>query len=208
MTSTPSIGTDETATVASDAPSKWPTSLRTQWHALVKALAAHAGVDSNLLELSYHVQDKKALTVRDRGPHDAENTGNVMDPTVTAKSASERERVKAIENANVPNESARTNAIASWPDASFTASAINTGDEDLKLYTIYAPPEHRDGTVHKTKAEADAADEHRKVRGAVEHEDAVVREQDGRNARPKRRSDVAEPKSSRAMRMPWCSLRR
>lgn len=39
-------------------------------------------------------------------------------------------------------------------------NVINTGDEDLKLYTIYAPPEHRDGTVHRTKAEADAADEH------------------------------------------------
>jgi hypothetical protein len=39
----------------------WPTSLRTQWHALVKALAAGAGVDSNLLELSYHVQDEKLL---------------------------------------------------------------------------------------------------------------------------------------------------
>jgi mannose-6-phosphate isomerase-like protein (cupin superfamily) len=28
--------------------------------------------------------------------------------------------------------------------------------EPLKLYTIYSPPEHPDGTVHKTKAEADA----------------------------------------------------
>jgi mannose-6-phosphate isomerase-like protein (cupin superfamily) len=27
--------------------------------------------------------------------------------------------------------------------------------EALKLYTIYSPPEHPDGTVHKTKAEAD-----------------------------------------------------
>ncbi len=32
--------------------------------------------------------------------------------------------------------------------------------EDLKLYTIYSPPNHPDGTVHKTKAEADAAEEH------------------------------------------------
>ena len=39
----------------------WPTSLRAQWHALVKALAAHAGVDPNLLQLSYHVQDEKLL---------------------------------------------------------------------------------------------------------------------------------------------------
>jgi mannose-6-phosphate isomerase-like protein (cupin superfamily) len=28
--------------------------------------------------------------------------------------------------------------------------------EPLKLYTIYSPPEHPDGTVHETKAEADA----------------------------------------------------
>lgn len=30
---------------------------------------------------------------------------------------------------------------------------INTGDVDLKLYTIYSPPEHKDGLVEKTKAE-------------------------------------------------------
>jgi mannose-6-phosphate isomerase-like protein (cupin superfamily) len=32
--------------------------------------------------------------------------------------------------------------------------------EPLKLYTIYSPPVHPDGTVHKTKAEADAAEHH------------------------------------------------
>jgi mannose-6-phosphate isomerase-like protein (cupin superfamily) len=31
----------------------------------------------------------------------------------------------------------------------------NTGDAPLKLYTVYAPPEHPDGTVHRTKEEAD-----------------------------------------------------
>lgn len=30
---------------------------------------------------------------------------------------------------------------------------------ELKLYTIYSPPNHPDGTVHQTKAEADAAEE-------------------------------------------------
>ena len=34
----------------------------------------------------------------------------------------------------------------------------NTGDEDLKLFTVYAPPEHPDGTVHKTKEDAQAAE--------------------------------------------------
>ena len=33
---------------------------------------------------------------------------------------------------------------------------INTGDEPLKLYTIYAPPNHRDGVVHHTRLEAEA----------------------------------------------------
>jgi mannose-6-phosphate isomerase-like protein (cupin superfamily) len=37
---------------------------------------------------------------------------------------------------------------------------VNTGSEPLRLYTIYGPPEHRDGTVHATKAEAHAAEEH------------------------------------------------
>jgi mannose-6-phosphate isomerase-like protein (cupin superfamily) len=34
----------------------------------------------------------------------------------------------------------------------------NTGDRPLRLITIYAPPEHAPGTVHLTKAEADAAE--------------------------------------------------
>lgn len=34
---------------------------------------------------------------------------------------------------------------------------INTSQtEHLKLYTVYSPPEHPDGTIHKTKAEAEA----------------------------------------------------
>ncbi len=35
-----------------------------------------------------------------------------------------------------------------------------TGSEPLRLYTIYSPPEHIDGTVHQTCAEAQAAHEH------------------------------------------------
>jgi mannose-6-phosphate isomerase-like protein (cupin superfamily) len=33
-------------------------------------------------------------------------------------------------------------------------------NEPLKLYSIYTPPEHPDGTVHATKADADAAEHH------------------------------------------------
>lgn len=37
-------------------------------------------------------------------------------------------------------------------------NVVNTGTEELKLYSIYSPAEHPDGTVHVTKAEADAAE--------------------------------------------------
>lgn len=37
---------------------------------------------------------------------------------------------------------------------------INTGVEPLKLYTLYAPPNHRDGVVHHTRADAEADSEH------------------------------------------------
>jgi len=38
---------------------------------------------------------------------------------------------------------------------------INTSDdEEMKLYTIYSPPEHRDGVIHPTKADAMAEEEH------------------------------------------------
>jgi mannose-6-phosphate isomerase-like protein (cupin superfamily) len=38
-------------------------------------------------------------------------------------------------------------------------NVINTSSkEQLKLYTIYSPPNHPDGTIHKTKAEAEAAE--------------------------------------------------
>ena len=37
---------------------------------------------------------------------------------------------------------------------------VNTGDADLLLYSIYGPPAHPDGTVHRTKAEAEAAEHH------------------------------------------------
>jgi len=33
---------------------------------------------------------------------------------------------------------------------------INTGDTEMKLYTVYSPPSHKEGTVHQTKADAEA----------------------------------------------------
>ena len=35
---------------------------------------------------------------------------------------------------------------------------VNTGPGPLRLVTVYSPPEHAPGTVHRTKEEADAAE--------------------------------------------------
>ena len=37
-------------------------------------------------------------------------------------------------------------------------NVVNTGDGELKLYSLYSPPEHPPETVHRTKEEADAAE--------------------------------------------------
>ena len=35
-------------------------------------------------------------------------------------------------------------------------NVVNSGDEPLKLYTLYGPPEHKDGVIHRDKAQAEA----------------------------------------------------
>lgn len=37
---------------------------------------------------------------------------------------------------------------------------VNTGKRALKLYTVYAPPNHRDGVIHPTRADAEKDSEH------------------------------------------------
>src|SRR5262245_52550067 len=37
-------------------------------------------------------------------------------------------------------------------------NVVNTGDGQLKVCSLYSPPEHPDGTVHRTKADAESAE--------------------------------------------------
>lgn len=39
-------------------------------------------------------------------------------------------------------------------------NVVNTGDGELKVYSLYSPPEHPESTVHRTKADAVAAEHH------------------------------------------------
>ena len=53
-------------------------------------------------------------------------------------------------------------SVAVGPDRLVHAPAgarhnvVNDGPGDLRLYTVYAPPQHAPGTIHRTKADADA----------------------------------------------------
>jgi len=51
----------------------------------------------------------------------------------------------------------RVNGMAFVP-AGTRHNFRNTGSVPLRLYTVYSPPEHRPGTVHLTKEEADQAE--------------------------------------------------
>ena len=51
-------------------------------------------------------------------------------------------------------ESTLTAGMAAIVPAGTNHNVINIGPEVAKLYTLYLPPHHPDGTIHKTKAEA------------------------------------------------------
>jgi mannose-6-phosphate isomerase-like protein (cupin superfamily) len=82
----------------------------------------------------------------------------------------DRDQFLRIEQGSARVEFGRTDALeeaheasADWAviiPAGVWHNIINTGDEELKLYSLYSPPEHPPETVHRTKAEAQAA-EHR-----------------------------------------------
>ena len=46
-------------------------------------------------------------------------------------------------------------------------NVINTGKEPLRFYTLYGPPEHKDGVVQSTKAEAEARHEEEQFDGTT-----------------------------------------
>lgn len=51
-----------------------------------------------------------------------------------------------------------TDGMAIVVPAGARHNIVNSGAEDLKIYTVYAPPNHKDGTIHRTKA--DEVEEH------------------------------------------------
>jgi len=60
---------------------------------------------------------------------------------------------EATEEVAVTDDWAMIIPAGTWHDV------VNEGEEPLKLYSVYGPPDHPDGTVHRTKADAEAAEE-------------------------------------------------
>jgi mannose-6-phosphate isomerase-like protein (cupin superfamily) len=86
-----------------------------------------------------------------------EEIGMEVHPEVDQFFRFEKGQGKVIQNGE---EKEVTDGSAVIVPAGTNHNIINTSQtDDLKLYTIYSPPNHPDGTVHKTKAEAVEAEE-------------------------------------------------
>jgi mannose-6-phosphate isomerase-like protein (cupin superfamily) len=56
-------------------------------------------------------------------------------------------------------ESSLTDGSAVIVPAGVEHNIVNTGDTPMKLYTVYGPPNHKDGTIHTTKEDAEKDEE-------------------------------------------------
>jgi len=87
-----------------------------------------------------------------------EDTGMEVHPNVDQFFRIEKGQAKVIMNGE---EAILTDDMVAIVPAGVQHNVINISNtEDLKLYTIYAPANHPEGTIHATKADAMAAEEH------------------------------------------------
>ncbi len=88
-----------------------------------------------------------------------EEIGNEVHEKVDQFFRIEEGKAKFILN-NSEEHLARENDAVIIPAGTYH-NVINTSKtKKLRLYTVYSPPNHPDGTLHKNKAEADAAEKH------------------------------------------------
>ena len=86
-----------------------------------------------------------------------EDIGKEVHPDIDQFFRVESGKGKAVINGN---EYEITDGFAVVVPAGAEHNIINTGNDELKLYSIYSPPHHADGTVHKTKKDAETDKEH------------------------------------------------
>jgi mannose-6-phosphate isomerase-like protein (cupin superfamily) len=88
-----------------------------------------------------------------------EDIGNEVHPNVDQFFRIEEGKAKFVFNRKEEHEVGAGDAVV-VPAGTFHNVINASATEPLHLYTIYSPPNHPDGTVHKTKADALAAEHH------------------------------------------------
>ena len=86
-----------------------------------------------------------------------EEIGNEVHPKVDQFFRIEKGEAKFVFNGKEEHIVGAGDAVV-VPAGTFHNVINNSKTRQLKLYTLYSPPNHPDGTVHKNKAEAEAAE--------------------------------------------------
>jgi mannose-6-phosphate isomerase-like protein (cupin superfamily) len=118
-----------------------------------------ATLDNNTFRTVLHTGEHIQLTVMRLAP--GEDIGREMHPRLDQflRIESGTGRVELGNNENRVDEThdVRDDWAIVVP-AGVWHNVVNVGERDLKLYSLYAPPEHPAQTVHTTKADAAAAE--------------------------------------------------
>jgi len=88
-----------------------------------------------------------------------EEIGNEVHPAVDQFFRIEEGRAKFVFNRTDVRVAKAGDAVV-VPAGTYHNVINASPSKPLKLYTLYTPPQHPDGTIHKTKAEAEAAEHH------------------------------------------------
>jgi mannose-6-phosphate isomerase-like protein (cupin superfamily) len=86
-----------------------------------------------------------------------EEIGNEVHPAVDQFFRIEEGEAKFVFNGKEEHLVKAGDAVV-VPAGTFHNVVNTSSTKPLKLYTVYSPPNHPDGTVHKTKADAEAAE--------------------------------------------------
>jgi mannose-6-phosphate isomerase-like protein (cupin superfamily) len=88
-----------------------------------------------------------------------EEIGNEVHPQVDQFFRIEQGEAQFVFNNGKEKHVVKNGDAVIVPAGTYHNVINNSDEEQLKLYTIYSPPNHPDGTIHETKADAEAAEE-------------------------------------------------
>ena len=88
-----------------------------------------------------------------------EEIGNEVHEAVDQFFRIEQGEAKFVLNNGKENHVVKNGDAVIVPAGTYHNVINNSDEEVLKLYTIYSPPNHPDGTIHETKADAEQAEE-------------------------------------------------